>query len=448
MPQISNMHRLVDLLEEANKLSQHLMKAGPTFGVDVAQTNPANISNVQESNSSLEEMRRRFLTDSQEVLEQKRRNSISSEYSAIGIDSQRRISPPRPSTSHIGGGALPPIHAQSPIHVSPELQVKLPSMNPPPTPNRQLPSPPDRSQPSPPGYSSQSPSSHMYSVTSYPTSVPPATLNAVSASPPSSQGLNAPPAPAAVAAHTAALQHEVSLKSYALQTLQSEHDKLLAALSRSQSRARTLEEKQVTADIEVNTLSEERLRLIEKITELEVALDEVGKARDEYRMAGVREGRQYVEIVRMASRLEAMAVQERKRLKERLAAARGSDRERKLSGEKDSGEKSSADQSSSGEQQPLGDEPDLEANPSALGNMMRDTDSASYTRELEEEVHQLRMTCEAYEGALRSIRGETRRIDEVIDSVAGARASLARAFDGLIGGDGGSGSGGGNNEGG
>lgn len=205
-----------------------------------------------------------------------------------------------------------------------------------------------------------------------------------------------------MATHTATLQHEVSVKAYALQTLQQEHDKLLAALSRSQTRSRALEEKQVVADNEVNVLSEDRNRLMDRIAELEKEVSEVSEARDEYRNAGVKEGKQYVEIVRMASRLELMAAEERK-----MMVADLEEKERQLT-----------------QRAELGTVPG--------GSVAQQPAS----RHSDEVVRQLNAKCAKYEAALKDIRRKRRRIDDIAAELGLAGTDISQSLSGVLGDDG------------
>lgn len=204
--------------------------------------------------------------------------------------------------------------------------------------------------------------------------------------------------PSAVATHTATLQHEVSVKAYALQTLQQEHDKLLAALSRSQTRSRALEEKQVVADNEVNVLSEDRNRLMDRIAELEKEVSEVSEARDEYRNAGVKEGKQYVEIVRMASRLELMAAEERKAMVADLA-----EKEKQLMQRAEL----SIITGGSVAQQPA-------------------------PRHSDEVVLQLNAKCAKYEAALKHIRRKKQRIDDIMSELGSAGTDISQSLSGVL----------------
>jgi chromosome segregation ATPase len=222
-------------------------------------------------------------------------------------------------------------------------------------------------------------------------------LHPLSPTPSSSLG----PSPA-IQAHTAALQHEVSVKKYALQTLQSEHDKLLAALRRSQTRARALEEKQVASDLEINTLAEERVRLLTQVQELEQSIADVSKSRDDFRQMAVKGGAQYVKIVRMASQLEMMAGEERREWKRKLEVNKATIealRERQHISHPADGPPGEAQTASSGEASP-GDD-------------------------LKKELQRLRVRCAEMETALKSIRTESNRVGDAITtlSTAGVRIS-------------------------
>lgn len=108
-------------------------------------------------------------------------------------------------------------------------------------------------------------------------------------------------------AHLQDLQHQISTKTLALQTLQREHDNLLAAFSRSQVRCATLEKKFQVSDTEINTLTEERLKLSSQIEAFETQVEELIVSREEARKQSVANGGQYMKIMAMASKLEAQS---------------------------------------------------------------------------------------------------------------------------------------------
>jgi len=212
---------------------------------------------------------------------------------------------------------LPSIRSQYDLHQSYPLEgpSRRNIMNPPPAPatNRQLPSPPGRSLSSPTSINFPSPSAASYGSTSQPVNLPPpSSLHQSTISgylPPIGSGQSSD---SALQAHTAALQHEVSVQKIAFSSLQGEHDKLLAAYSRSQTRASALEKKHNVSDAEIISLTEEKLRLQAQVIELERDVEDLSRSRDECRQSAVQEGAQYVEIVRQATQLEERTAEERK----------------------------------------------------------------------------------------------------------------------------------------
>ncbi|KAI9891786.1 MAG: hypothetical protein M1814_002351 [Vezdaea aestivalis] len=117
------------------------------------------------------------------------------------------------------------------------------------------------------------------------------------------------------ATHIQDLQHKVSTKTLALQSLQQEHDHLLAALSRAQSRCSTLERKFQASDDEITNLSDERTKLSVSVEALEGQVESLLEARDEARKQSVVNGGQYMKIMSMASKLEAQAATDKRKWK-------------------------------------------------------------------------------------------------------------------------------------
>jgi hypothetical protein len=210
-----------------------------------------------------------------------------------------------------------PSRAQRDYHYTSQSSLEEPShrasiMNPPPAPSRQLPSPPGRSLLSPTSINFPSPSAGPYGSISQPLNLPPPSSLRQSSPGAYLPVIGAAHSSDAIQAHSAALQHEVSVQKIALSSLQGEHDKLLAAFSRSQTRASALEKKHAVSDSEIISLSEEKIRLQNQVIELEHDVEELSRTRDEFRQVAVQEGAQYVEIVKKASQLEELAAEERK----------------------------------------------------------------------------------------------------------------------------------------
>ena len=131
--------------------------------------------------------------------------------------------------------------------------------------------------------------------------------------PPMSPSFFAPKSPHT--AHLQELQHQLSTKSLAHQILQGEHDKLLAAFSRSQTRCATLDRKSHVSDVEINNLVEERIRLQARVDSMESQIDELQQSRDEAHKQSVASGSQYMKIMGMSSKLQAQAASDLKKWK-------------------------------------------------------------------------------------------------------------------------------------
>lgn len=103
------------------------------------------------------------------------------------------------------------------------------------------------------------------------------------------------------------------MKTLALQTLQREHDHLLSVYSRSKTRCASLEKKFQVSDVEINKLIEERIALQSQVETLQAQVESLIKSRDDARAQGVANGGQYMKIMSMASRLEAQSAADKKR---------------------------------------------------------------------------------------------------------------------------------------
>jgi hypothetical protein len=120
---------------------------------------------------------------------------------------------------------------------------------------------------------------------------------------------------AAHASHLQDLQHQISTKTLALQTLQREHDQLLAAFSRSQIRCNTLDKKSQVSDHEINTLTEEKIRLQQQVETLESQVEDLSQARDDVQRQSSADGAQYRQIMAMSSKLQMKSAEEAKAFK-------------------------------------------------------------------------------------------------------------------------------------
>ncbi len=114
-------------------------------------------------------------------------------------------------------------------------------------------------------------------------------------------------------AHLQDLQHQVSVKTLALQTLQREYDSLLQTLDRQKTKCATLEKKFQVSDVEINSLIDEKEKLQAQVTILENQVEELRQSRDEARQQSVANGSQYMRIMEMANRLQIQSVEGKKK---------------------------------------------------------------------------------------------------------------------------------------
>ncbi len=308
-------------------------------------------------------------------------------------------------------------------------------MNPPLTPNRQLPSPPGLSIHSPTSGSFPPPSTGLHESTNPPINLPP--LPTIRSSSTYLPPIASAHGPDALQAHTAALQHEVSIQKIALSSLQGEHDKLLAAFSRSQTRASALEKKHAVSDTEIINLSEEKLRLQSQVIELEGDIEEVSRSRDEYRQAAVQEGAQYVQIVKKASQLEEIAAEERKewnRLKgemeariESLLTEKGLPRSHFPGDTEGKLENAPASLGQSTDRNPN----DKPGNDSKSSSLPKDLDEER-NRVLEDEIQHLRWRYTEMELILRTVQKEGQNMQRTLETLGLAGKSILEEVDKLL----------------
>ncbi|KAF3310436.1 hypothetical protein TWF173_009549 [Orbilia oligospora] len=118
------------------------------------------------------------------------------------------------------------------------------------------------------------------------------------------------------------LQHKLSTKTLALEALQKEHDRLLGAYSRQQTRSAAIQKKCSVADTEIVSLSAERDRLQEALDQSESQVQELTEQRDSINKRLVSRVKEYSNIIQLASQMESLSVVERKRWKDRDALLR------------------------------------------------------------------------------------------------------------------------------
>lgn len=114
-------------------------------------------------------------------------------------------------------------------------------------------------------------------------------------------------------AHLQELQHQLSTKSLAHQILLGEHDKLLSAYSRSQTRCSALDKKSQVSDGEINNLAEDKIRLQAQVDDLETQVEELQVSRDAAQKQSVASGQQYLQIMAMSGKLQTQSAAEREK---------------------------------------------------------------------------------------------------------------------------------------
>jgi len=131
--------------------------------------------------------------------------------------------------------------------------------------------------------------------------------------PPISPSVTASSQASAQTAHLQELQHQISVKTLAFQTLQREYDSLLQKLERQRTKCATLEKKFEVSDVEINSLTDEKEKLQAQVAAAEYQVEELQESRDETRRQLVANGAQYMRIMEMANRLQAQSAEDKKR---------------------------------------------------------------------------------------------------------------------------------------
>jgi hypothetical protein len=212
----------------------------------------------------------------------------------------------------------------------------------------------------------------------------------------------------AQASHLQDLQHQISTKTLALQTLQREHDQLLAAFSRSQIRCTTLDKKSQVSDHEINTLSEDKARLQQQVEALETQVEELSQAKEEARRQLSTDGAQWQRIMAMSSQLQARSVEETRQFR--------SDRE---AWERDrDGLQSRIQDLEAGR---LMVDPAADATPVSSDDILASTSLET----LREEIVRLRRRCGEMEGLLRNIQGETEHMGPILTTLTNMNVRIS-----------------------
>jgi len=242
--------------------------------------------------------------------------------------------------------------------------------------------------------------------------------------------------------HLQELQHQVSVKTLALQTIQREYDSLLQRLQRQQSKCATLERKFEVTDVEINSLTDERERLMGQVAQLEGQVEELIRARDESRNQLVASGAQYMKIMDMASRLQAQGAEEKRKW-----SAEQEELERRLAGfealeRRDSSMPVNAapshDIERGGAASPMTAIPDpltkglkepAQLVPETASSQLLETDSVDA---LQQENSRLRGRLKTLEEALQELRREGHAVQAASEVIAGSGGRIQAAVDRVL----------------
>ncbi|PVI06612.1 hypothetical protein DM02DRAFT_427355 [Periconia macrospinosa] len=223
----------------------------------------------------------------------------------------------------------------------------------------------------------------------------------------------------AQSSHLQDLQHQVSVKTLAFQTLQREYDSLLQRLERQQIKCTTLEKKFEVSDVEINTLLDEKEKLQAQVASLETQVEELQQSRDETRRELVTNGAQYMRIVEMANRLQNQGAEDKRRWETEKAELR--QRIRVLEEAMVTGH----------------DEQDLSQSSNTMAHRTGESSTGiSSTTEtlsvLRNEVGRLRLRTKTLEAALNTMKEETFTIQETARKLAQSGAKIEGLTRGVL----------------
>lgn len=231
---------------------------------------------------------------------------------------------------------------------------------------------------------------------------------------PSTSGSAPPSIPSsAQTAHLQDLQHQVSVKTLALQTLQKEYDSLLQKLERQRVRSGALEKKFEVSDAEINSLTDEREKLTDQVQFLEKHIEELQKTRDETRRMGTESASQYMKIVEMADRLQSRSVEDKKAW----------DKERQLLLKR-------LQAFEQGRAQLVEGTEDLTAKHGSLEDIIPAAVPRNDSSKLQWEIHRLKERIATLESSLQKAKNESHTIREVALTLAGCGQRIDDAIDG------------------
>jgi chromosome segregation ATPase len=109
------------------------------------------------------------------------------------------------------------------------------------------------------------------------------------------------------------LQHQVSLRTSELRTLQREHDALLQKFERQKGKCAMMEKKLEFSDVEMDSLRDVKEKLSVQVSTMECQIEDLQQSRDEARRQLVANGAQYMQIMEMANRLQTQSTEAKRK---------------------------------------------------------------------------------------------------------------------------------------
>lgn len=206
-------------------------------------------------------------------------------------------------------------------------------------------------------------------------------------------------------AHLQELQQQIDTRTLAFETLQREHQSLLSAFSRSQSRVATLDKKFIASEAEINELNDGRVRLQAQIEALEAQVQEIQQIREIAHTQSITEGAQYMQIVAMSSKLQAQGASDSQKWKAEREQWELDKKAFMMQIEHLEREKQALLRSLRASE-PSDSSLTHDKSTTAIGTL-EGTDTQASRCMLREEIRELRIKCNNLEAALQAIRHES-----------------------------------------
>lgn len=206
-------------------------------------------------------------------------------------------------------------------------------------------------------------------------------------------------------AHVQDLQQQIDTRTLAFETLQREHQNLLSAFSRSQSRVATLDKKFIASEAEINDLNDGRDRLQTQIVALEAQVQEIQQIREDAHTQSITEGAQYRQIMAMSSRLQAQGASDSQKWKAERDQWESDKRAFMMQIEHLEGEKQALLRTLRASE-PSDSSLTYDQSTAATGTF-EGTDTQASRDTLREDIRELRIKCNNLEAALQGIRHES-----------------------------------------